>query len=49
MLKYAETWWKNVETCWNMVMFILVSIVYHDGVWQLEKRLSCCVHSHISK
>ncbi len=34
---------KHVETCSNMVMFILVSIVYNDHVWWLEKWLSSYV------
>ncbi len=34
MLNHVEIWF----------MFILVSTVYHDGVWQLEKQLSYCVH-----
>ncbi len=53
-----ETWWnmfeihaitclKTIELCSNMVMFILVSILYKNGVWQLEEWLSSCVHKCI--
>ncbi len=30
---YATTCFKTIESCSNMVMFILVSIVHNDGVW----------------
>jgi hypothetical protein len=40
---------KTIESYSNMVMFIPISIVHNDGVWQLEERLSNYVHKHISK
>ncbi len=43
LLKHDETCLKIVETCSNMVMFILVSIVYNDDVWWLEEWLSTYV------
>jgi hypothetical protein len=46
---HATTCLKTIESCSNMVMFISVSIVYNDGVWQLEEWLSSCVHKRISK
>jgi len=46
---HATTCLKIIESYSNMVMFIPISIVYNDGVWQLEKRLSNCVHKHILK
>jgi hypothetical protein len=39
LLKHAATCLKIVETCSNMVMFILVSIVYNDDVWWLKEWL----------
>jgi hypothetical protein len=43
LLKHDETCFKIVETCSNMVMFKLVSIVYNDDVWWLEEWLSTYV------
>jgi hypothetical protein len=46
---HATTCLKIIESYSNMVMFIPISIVYNDGVGQLEKWLSNCVHKHILK
>ncbi len=55
--EHFETWWNTmlkcwntIENCWNvlnMVMFIPISIIYNDSVWQLKEQLSNCVHNHI--
>ncbi len=35
-LKHNETRLLYVDTCWKLFMFIVVSIVHIDGVWQVE-------------